>query len=141
MRTANGDEPRNNDGIRLPPPPGVCTRDGHGLGVVAGGPSDGAGVIDVCMCTHAPRLEILRRALSALANQSSGPGSFRLLLVDNATTPPLPEELLEPVRDAGIEARLVREERLGLTAARLRAIAETSGPWILFLDDDNELEA
>jgi hypothetical protein len=44
------------------------------------------------------------------------------------------------VRTAGHPARLTREERPGLTAARLHAIARTGAPWMLFLDDDNELK-
>jgi len=98
-------------------------------------------LVDVCICTYNPRAENLGRCLEALARQTCGPGAFRVLLVDNGSTPPLPDELLAPLRAAGIEARLLREDRLGLTSARLRAIAETRGPWLLFLDDDNELRA
>lgn len=98
-------------------------------------------MIDVCICTYGPRPEILRRTLAALAAQTAGPRAFRILVVDNGNAPALSEEILSPVRAAGIEARLVREERLGLTVARLRAIAETRGDWLLFLDDDNEVRA
>ena len=38
-------------------------------------------------------------------------------------------------------ARIVREERLGLTAARLRGFAETKGELIVLVDDDNVLDA
>jgi glycosyltransferase involved in cell wall biosynthesis len=98
-------------------------------------------VIDVCICTYNPRAGTLRACLEALVRQRCDPGAYRVLLVDNGSTPPLTDELLGPLRAAGIEARLLREERLGLASARLRAIADTAGPWLLFLDDDNELRA
>lgn len=96
-------------------------------------------MIDVCLCTHDPRAGILERALASLARQRVAPGTFRLLLVDNASNPPIDERVLAPLRSAGIEARLVCEPEPGLTRARLRAVAETAGRWILLLDDDNEL--
>ena len=97
--------------------------------------------VEVCICTHEPRPGVLRRTLSALAAQTANPGTFRILLVDNGCSPALSEAVLETVRGAGVAARLVREERLGLTSARLRAIDETSGDWVLFLDDDNEVRS
>jgi glycosyltransferase involved in cell wall biosynthesis len=95
--------------------------------------------LDICLCTRDPRPEILGLAIGSLARQGVPPGTFQLLLVDNGSTPPLGEALLAPLRAAGHPARIVREERPGLTAARLRAIAQTSAPWMLFVDDDNEL--
>ena len=41
----------------------------------------------------------------------------------------------------GSNARIVREERLGLTNARLRGFAETRGEIIVLVDDDNLLKA
>lgn len=38
-----------------------------------------------------------------------------------------------------LNARVVREEKVGLTPARLRAIRETSSDLLLFIDDDNVL--
>src|SRR5205823_5982545 len=79
----------------------------------------------------------LRRALDGLARQTLPVGKWELLLVDNASQPAL---------DGGLDlsfhpqARLVREERLGLTAARLRGIRESSSKVLVFLDDDNVLD-
>ncbi len=95
--------------------------------------------LDVSLCTHDPRREILDLAIRSLARQTVGPGVFRLVLVDNASTPPLGEEILAPLRRAGVDATLTREEKPGLTQARLHAIHRTSAPWMLFVDDDNEL--
>jgi glycosyltransferase involved in cell wall biosynthesis len=104
----------------------------------SGAPAAATGV-DVCLCTHDPRPGTLERALGSLARQRAPAGTFRVLLVDNASSPPVDDAVLAPVRAAGIAARLVREPVAGLTRARLRAVAETGGRWILLLDDDNEL--
>jgi glycosyltransferase involved in cell wall biosynthesis len=95
--------------------------------------------LDVCLCTHHPRRDVLDLALRSLARQTTGPGAFRVIVVDNASTPPLGEDVLAPLRDARIEATLTREERPGLARARLHAIRRTGAPWMLFIDDDNEL--
>lgn len=95
--------------------------------------------LDICICTHNPRPEILALVLQALARQTVAPGTFSLVLVDNASSPPIAEEVLAPIRQAGHAARLSHEPTLGIAAARLHAIRVTSEPWVLFVDDDNEL--
>lgn len=84
---------------------------------------------------------MFRRAIDALASQTVAPGTFEVLVVDSASDPPLDPGLLDPLRDAGIPTRLVREREPGLTRARLRAFDETFSGWLLLLDDDNELRA
>lgn len=96
--------------------------------------------IDICICTHNPRLEILRLAINSIAQQVTDPDLISLLLVDNASAPPIDEELLAPISGRGIACRIVREPRLGLSRARIRAIQETASEWVLFVDDDNELD-
>lgn len=96
-------------------------------------------MIDVCVCTHNPRPGILARVLASIQAQTVGGDAFRLLIVDNASSPPLDESLLVPFAASGIKARLVREPLPGIARARLRAILETDAEWLLFVDDDNEL--
>lgn len=93
-------------------------------------------MLDLCICTHNPRPAILRRCLDAIETQLSPP-PFRLLLVDNASQPPLTESLLDGLRKRGVPTALIREQRLGLTAARLAAFKQSSGDWLVFIDDDN----
>jgi len=92
--------------------------------------------ISVCLCTHNPRPEYFRRALAALAAQTLDPALWELLIIDNRSQTPvaLGAELAAPR-----QARVVPEPELGLTSARLRAIAETAGELIVFVDDDNVL--
>lgn len=96
-------------------------------------------MIAVCVCTHNPSPTNWALTIGALARQTAPAGSFHVVIVDNASSPPLGEAHLVPLREAGIAARIVREERPGLSRARLKAIAETVDDWILFVDDDNEL--
>jgi len=93
-------------------------------------------MLNLCICTHNPRLKILGLCLEAIETQISPP-PFSLLLVDNASQPPLAESLLDTLRQRGVSAALIREARLGLTAARLAAFQQTSGQWLVFIDDDN----
>lgn len=96
-------------------------------------------MIDVCICTHNPRPDILAKVLAAIQNQTVSGDVFRVLVVDNASSPPLEESLLARFSQNGIVARIVREPILGVARARLRAITETNGEMLLFVDDDNEL--
>ena len=95
--------------------------------------------VDVAICTHNPRADILDLCIQSLANQTAPKDSFRVLLVDSASASPIGNDILAPLLAAGIEARIVREEQPGLTKARLRTAEETSLDWLLFVDDDNEL--
>jgi glycosyltransferase involved in cell wall biosynthesis len=56
------------------------------------------------------------------------------LLVDNASKQPLSETVDISRHSRG---RHIREDELGLTAARLRGIQESSGALLAFVDDDN----
>jgi len=95
--------------------------------------------IDICICTHNPRLEILRIVISSIACQEANPEFYRVLLIDNGSSSALENDLLAPLVDRGIACRIVQEPILGLSRARIKAIEETDREWILFVDDDNEL--
>lgn len=92
--------------------------------------------ISVILCTHNPREDYLHRTLSALEAQTFPSGEWELLLVDNASTEALTGRF--PL-EWHPTARLVREDELGLTAARRRGIAEAAGSVLVFVDDDNVL--
>lgn len=94
--------------------------------------------VEVCICTHNPSLNTLGLVLEALQKQVVAQ-SFDVLLVDNASSPPIPGSLLDRLSKRGLRTRLIREEELGIAAARARAIRETQSRWILFVDDDNVL--
>jgi glycosyltransferase involved in cell wall biosynthesis len=92
--------------------------------------------ISVILCTHNPRPDYLGGVLGALQEQTISPDQWELLVVDNAS-----DERLADTCDLSWHpfARHLREDQLGLTSARLRGIAESSGELLVFVDDDNVL--
>lgn len=111
-------------------------------------------VVSVIVPTHNPRPDYLERVLGALRGQTLDQSAWELVVVDNNSQPeirvlgPGDKETKRP-RDSKTQklidlrwhanARLVREEALGLTNARLRGFAETTGEVIVLVDDDNVL--
>ena len=93
----------------------------------------------MCVCTHNPRTDVFARVLAALARQTIAKSRYRVWIIDNASSPPLVEDDMGPLRDAGVAFRVVSEPLLGVVHARARAIRETSAEWVVFVDDDTEL--
>ncbi|MEB3280989.1 MAG: glycosyltransferase [Lyngbya sp.] len=93
-------------------------------------------IISVIICTHNPRLDYLNRVLEALKSQTLSLDKWELLLVDNASSKLLSTEINLNWHP---NARHVREEKLGLTAARLRGFKEAMTEIFVFADDDNVL--
>ncbi len=93
-------------------------------------------LITVAICTHNPNQLYLNRVLDGLRKQTLAQSNWELLVIDNASSVALPKDLGAWHR----EARVIREDRLGLTHARLRAIRESVGGIIVFVDDDNVLK-
>lgn len=93
--------------------------------------------ISVIICTHNPREDYLKRTLEALEKQSMPKEQWELLLIDNASA-----EALCGKWDASWHSqyRIIREEEVGLTYARLRGIKEAKADIVLFVDDDNILD-
>lgn len=95
-------------------------------------------MLSVVICTHNPRPDYFGRVLAALQAQTLPREAWELVLVDNASAPdrpPRPDLAWHP------KARLVLEPKLGLTPARLRGIREAGGELLVFVDDDNVLDA
>lgn len=90
--------------------------------------------VSVIICTHNPRPDYLSRALAALQAQTLPKEQWELLLIDNASKEPLAGRVDLSWHP---HARHVRENELGLTAARLRGIQETATDLLVFFDDDN----
>ena len=94
--------------------------------------------LSVIICTHNPRPDYLQRVLDALRTQTLPLNQWELLIVDNASTTALADHWDVSWHPNG---RHVREQELGLTHARLRGYKETSAPVIVYVDDDNVLDA
>lgn len=93
--------------------------------------------LSVIICTHNPRRDYLAATLAGLRAQTLPANEWEFLLIDNAS-----EVGRAPDVDLGWHpgARLIREDKLGLTPARLRGIREAQGDLLVFVDDDNILD-
>lgn len=92
----------------------------------------------VIICTHNPRMDHMERVLRALQTQTLPWEQWELLLIDNASDQPLQSRIDLSWHQNG---RHIREEKLGLTSARLRGIRESTGAMLVFVDDDNLLDS
>ena len=92
--------------------------------------------LTVAVCTHNPRAAFLARTLAALRAQTLAPERWELLLIDNASSPPVAPAWPLAWHPA---ARHLTEPALGITAARIRAMREARTGLLLFVDDDNLL--
>lgn len=101
-------------------------------------PADGRLMLQVCICTHNPRPEIFERVLTAVRMQTRI-NAAAVVIVDNASDPPIEEGACRRTLGPEISLRLVREKTLGVAAARARAVEVTTSDWVLFVDDDTEL--
>ena len=95
-------------------------------------------MLSVVICTHNPRPAYFAKCLKALRSQTLSLSSWGLVIVDNRSDTPLSDRT-DLAWHPG--ARMVREESLGLTPARLRGIRESTGDLLVFVDDDNVLDA
>jgi glycosyltransferase involved in cell wall biosynthesis len=92
--------------------------------------------ITVALCTH-NHADRLVRTLANLAHLKPPASPWELLVIDNASTDSTPALLAAGAwRPAGMDVRIVREEKLGLSNARNRALQDARGEYILFMDDD-----
>jgi GT2 family glycosyltransferase len=89
----------------------------------------------ILICTH-NRASDLALCCAALGALDDPPGSWEAVVVDNASTDATPAVAREWATRLGGRLRVVREEALGLSAARNRAVAEARGEILVFLDDD-----
>ena len=93
--------------------------------------------LSVIVPTHNPHPERLRRTVDALRAQTLAGENWEMVLVDNASEPPLSPGVLS----AGFPAngRLTSEPEPGLTHARRRGLLANASEWAVFVDDDNLL--
>ena len=95
-------------------------------------------MVSVVICSHNPRPAYFAKCLEALRSQTVPLSSWELVIVDNRSDAPLAESIDTAWHP---NARVIREETLGLTPARLRGIRESKGDLLVFVDDDNVLDA
>jgi glycosyltransferase involved in cell wall biosynthesis len=93
-------------------------------------------LISVALCTH-NHADRLPRTLNDLGKLEQPTRPWEVLVVDNGCTDETPNLLADTGWwPPGVPVRIVREERLGLSNARNRALREALGEYLLFVDDD-----
>lgn len=90
--------------------------------------------ISVAICTY-NRARLLPRALDSLLSQKLPADRFEILVVDNGSTDNT-WDIVAAYKARKQNIRYIYEPILGIARARNRAISETSGKFIAFLDDD-----
>ncbi|SDQ00399.1 Glycosyltransferase, GT2 family [Mucilaginibacter sp. OK268] len=94
--------------------------------------------ISVIICTYNPHLKRLDQTLSSLRKQSLDALSWELIIVDNNSSNEFDTHLdLSSFPNSSI----VKEQRQGLTYARLKGFDEAKGAIIIMVDDDNILQS
>jgi glycosyltransferase involved in cell wall biosynthesis len=92
--------------------------------------------LSVIICAHNPDPGRLEHVLLALEIQTLARTDWELILIDNASTQPLAGRFNLAWH---AQARICREERLGLNWARLHGMAEAASNLLVYVDDDNVL--
>jgi glycosyltransferase involved in cell wall biosynthesis len=92
--------------------------------------------LSVIVCAHNPREDFLRRTLEGLRAQTLPLDQWELLVVDNASSPPI-----SPRFDIGWHprGRHLSHENLGLTNAFQYGCSQAAAPILTEVDDDNVL--
>ncbi|SKB26257.1 Glycosyl transferase family 2 [Parapedobacter luteus] len=93
----------------------------------------------VIICSYQPDERLLQRCLYAVDRLTHHGFISEILLVDNNSNPPLAG--LPMVRDflgKRPNSKIIVAEQQGLIYARLAGIAQATGQYIVFFDDDNE---
>lgn len=95
-------------------------------------------ILSVIICTYNPRIDYFVRTLQSLQSQvfREPKIGWELLIIDNASVQPVAEKFDFSWKH---NARIIREEQLGLTFARLRSFHEARGEILVYVDDDNIL--
>jgi succinoglycan biosynthesis protein ExoM len=90
--------------------------------------------ISVCICTY-KRADLLKRALDALSGQeTAGLFTFSIVVVDNDEMESA--RAVAAAHDSGIRLTYCVEPRQNIALARNKAIANATGDFVAFLDDD-----
>lgn len=89
----------------------------------------------VALCTH-NHADRLVRTLGDVARLLAPQAPFEFLVIDNGCRDGTSQLLSAHAWPQGWRVRVVREDKLGLSNARNRAIAEAQGEYVIFMDDD-----
>lgn len=91
-------------------------------------------LISVIICTYNPDVDRLNRTIKGLRLQSFSLQNWELIIVDNNSRFSITADVSwHP------DAKIVKEQKPGLTSARIRGFSEAKGQIFIMVDDDNVL--
>ena len=96
--------------------------------------------VTVVVCTFNRAAELRHTLRSMFQLKTEGRFTYDVLVVDNASTDATQETIAEFVSQPQVQVSGVYESKPGVAAARNRGLAEASGEWIAFCDDDQEAD-
>src|SRR5690606_24576051 len=93
--------------------------------------------LSVIIPTYNPQIDSLQQTLNSLERQSLANQNWELIIIDNNSSNSFEQEI-----DLGWHhnARIIREEKQGLTYARLKGFENAIYDIIVMVDDDNILD-
>jgi glycosyltransferase involved in cell wall biosynthesis len=92
--------------------------------------------MSVCICTR-NRADVIEDAVWSVVLQSAEAETYEVLIVDNGSGDATGlRSLVEQCAVRGRDLRVVEEPRPGLSHAKNRAVQESRGAYVFFLDDD-----
>lgn len=96
--------------------------------------------LSILICTYR-RPELLRKILGDLISVVFKDSTHcELIVIDNGGDF-YTKKICDEISNHGVNIHYVHEPKPGLSAARNRAVSESSGDWLLFLDDDIRCES
>lgn len=95
-----------------------------------------APLFSAIICAHNPRMDYFNETLCSVRRQivPFTNTKWELLIIDNGSDDPLASRLDLSWHP---NARVIREDKLGLTHARLKSFYESLGEILIYIDDDN----
>ena len=93
----------------------------------------------IIICTYNPDYRILKRCLNAINNLQISNFEIEIILVDNNSSVPVSNNIeIKNILNENCNIKIITEKQQGLSYARIAGINNSSSPWIIFFDDDNE---
>lgn len=96
--------------------------------------------LSVIVCTYNPKEEVFSRSLQSIEAANRYYGVNEIIIVDNNSSNPVKDNsYVASFLSNNPNAKVVKEEKQGLTPARIKGIKESVSDTIVFVDDDNFL--
>lgn len=92
-------------------------------------------LLSIIICTYNPDANRLQQTITSLQNQSLPFDNWELIIVDNNSFPAINIDLSWHLHN-----QIVKEQKPGLTYARLKGFRQAKGAFIVMVDDDNILD-